>query len=84
MKKSIFAIFVLTISLYSNAGNVYGAANSILEKNGKDARCKTFFRYYLGYLNKKDSGRASALIMLLDEKAPGLVDYCDANRSKYL
>jgi hypothetical protein len=87
MKPFIF-IFIFAILItppYSNANNnVYGAANSILEKSGKDARCRTFFRYYLDYLNSGDSSRASALMMLLDEKVPGLVDFCDANRSKYL
>jgi hypothetical protein len=77
-------MFLVFLSFNSYAGNVYDAANSVVSQSSKDDKCRVFFKYYLEYLNNKDSGRASALIMLLDEKQPGLVDYCDARRSKYL
>lgn len=83
MKKSM-SMFVLSIfattSFCAYAENVNFAAELVVAQSNKDAQCKTFLQYFMEYLKAGETANAELLISLIDRKAPGLVDYCDATK----
>jgi len=84
MKYLIPLILSISLSFNVNAGSIMNASNDIQSKSTMDIKCKSFFYHYMKFLNSGEFSSAEALMLLLDDEAPGLVDFCDARRSKYI
>lgn len=82
--RSALAFSLFFLPIIAAAETPQNAADEVLSSSSMDEKCEIFFEHFMGYAIKENFSSSDRLISILDRKDPGLVDFCDSRRSKYL
>jgi len=83
-KRGFLSVFLFCFPVFASAATPQKAADEVLSASSMDEKCEIFFEHFMGYAIEEDFSSSDRLIAIIDREDSGLVDYCDARRSKYL
>jgi len=81
--KKLLILFILLFPLSAHSNSIE-AAKSVMKQTTINKKCKYFWEYYMFFVKQDDYSSPEAMILLLDEESPGLVDICNAKRHEYI
>lgn len=83
-KRGVLTVFLFCFPVFASAATPQKAADEVISASSMDEKCEIFFEHFMGFAIEEDFSSSDRLIAIIDREESGLVDYCDARRSKYL